>query len=249
MLLGLPRGEVRRVLVGDPARVDRVEVIPSLRVVGRAGADDHVERGLRHVGVRVLVRLVLTENCPSIAETSTTCFAGSPLVALPGGAARARSMSPFSRAVMTNGAVALTSSTSRSSSVGTLSSVSRHELCVRRSTCWRSWSRTPRGKSSSAVLPGAGGGRCRPRLREERRAGHARRPAVSASAAAAPRTRARAHARLGYSPPVPARARGGGRRSRVAGHGLAGVVELEVEARGARRAAGTGAPRSARGAG
>ena len=46
-------GDVRRVLVAHPAGVDAVHVDPVGVVVGRGGARHHVQRGLRHVRVRV----------------------------------------------------------------------------------------------------------------------------------------------------------------------------------------------------
>ena len=50
----LARREVHGVLVAHPPGVDAVHVDPGGVVVGRRGAGHHVERGLGHVGVRVL---------------------------------------------------------------------------------------------------------------------------------------------------------------------------------------------------
>ena len=57
-----------------------------------------------------------------------------------------RTISGFSRPLSTNGATALTSWVSRSSTDDTSARVSRHEFRPRRSTCWRSWSSRPSGK-------------------------------------------------------------------------------------------------------
>ena len=57
-LLGLASRDLGGVLIGDPARVDAVHVDAVSSVVLRRGAGEHVECGLGHVGVRVLVGLV-----------------------------------------------------------------------------------------------------------------------------------------------------------------------------------------------
>ena len=49
----LARGERCGILVGDPAGVDRVHVDAIAVVIGRGCARHHVQRGLRHVRVRV----------------------------------------------------------------------------------------------------------------------------------------------------------------------------------------------------
>ncbi len=54
------------------------------------------------------------------------------------------------RALSTNGATALTSWVSSSSTDDTSSSVNRHEFRSRRSTCCRSWSRRPSGNSPAS---------------------------------------------------------------------------------------------------
>ena len=53
-----------RVLVGDPAGVDAVHVDAVGVVVGRRGARHHVQRGLRHVRVRVPGRLEAAVELP-----------------------------------------------------------------------------------------------------------------------------------------------------------------------------------------
>ena len=53
-----------RILVGDPAGVDAVHVDAVAVVVGRRGARHHVERGLRHVRVRVAGRLEVPVELP-----------------------------------------------------------------------------------------------------------------------------------------------------------------------------------------
>jgi hypothetical protein len=57
VLGGLARGDLGGILVGHPAGVDAVHVDAVVLVVGRRGAGQHVERGLRHVGVRMARRL------------------------------------------------------------------------------------------------------------------------------------------------------------------------------------------------
>ena len=98
-----------RVLVGDPAGVDAVHVDTVAHVVRGGGPRHHVERGLGHVRVRVLVGLEATVELPLHRRDVDDV-----LVAL--GRARA---SGLSRALSTNGATALTSCTSSSSTVGT----------------------------------------------------------------------------------------------------------------------------------
>src|SRR5665213_1157582 len=51
------RGKLRRVFVGDPPGVDAVHVDSVVVIVGRRRARHHVERGLRHVRVRMPRRL------------------------------------------------------------------------------------------------------------------------------------------------------------------------------------------------
>ncbi len=50
---GLARGDLHRILVGDPASVHAVHVDAVAMVIGGRGARHHVERGLGHIGVRV----------------------------------------------------------------------------------------------------------------------------------------------------------------------------------------------------
>ena len=64
VLDGLARGDLGRILVGHPAGVDAVHVDAVVVVVGRRGARHHVERGLRHVGVRMPRRLEVAVELP-----------------------------------------------------------------------------------------------------------------------------------------------------------------------------------------
>src|SRR6476659_888024 len=52
LLDDLARCELRRILVGDPAGVDRIHVDAVVAVIGSGRSRHHVERGLGHVGVR-----------------------------------------------------------------------------------------------------------------------------------------------------------------------------------------------------
>ena len=218
VLRRLALGDVRRILVGHPAGVDAVHVDAVGVVVGRRGARHHVQRGLRHVRVRVPRGL---EAAVELALHRR--HVDDVLVAL-----GVRSISGFSRALSTNGATALTSCISSSSTDDTSASSSRHELRSRRSTCCRSWSRRPSGKSSP--LPAAssgqerhlrelGGRRDAGDARERRRLASARPwPARACRRGAAPRTRRAAAARARASArPTRSRAPACGGRSRAAG--------------------------------
>ena len=158
-----------------------------------------------------------------------------------------RSISGFRRALRMNGATALTSCTSSSSTDGTSASSRRQELRPRRSTCCRSWSSRPSGNRCCCAEQFLGQQRHLRQLRAR-----ASRPAASAMprAPAAWRRRARhrgsrcrSRAGLRTRPAACARARAGRqRRARLAvhhvrvelrrtAHGLAGVVDDEVEPR------------------
>src|ERR1700737_290993 len=58
MLGGLPRGNLLRILVGDPSRIDAVHVNAVGDIVGRRSSSHHVEGGLRHVRMRMANSLV-----------------------------------------------------------------------------------------------------------------------------------------------------------------------------------------------
>src|SRR6202171_2034768 len=61
MLGGFPRGNLLRILVGDPSRIDAVHVDAVGDIVGGRSSGHHVEGGLRHVRMRMpdsLVRAV-----------------------------------------------------------------------------------------------------------------------------------------------------------------------------------------------
>ena len=64
LLGGLARGNLGRILVGDPAGVDAVHVDAAPLVVGRRRARHHVERRLRHVRVRMPGRLEIPVELP-----------------------------------------------------------------------------------------------------------------------------------------------------------------------------------------
>ena len=64
MLGELLLGEVRGILVGHPPRVHAVHVDPGDLVVGRRRPRQHVQRGLRHVRVRVPGRLEAPVELP-----------------------------------------------------------------------------------------------------------------------------------------------------------------------------------------
>ena len=127
-----------------------------------------------------------------------------------------RSISGFSRALSTNGATALTSCTSSSSTDETSASGRRQELRSRRSTCCRSWSSRPRGRDRSAARASAS-------LRRSSRACDS--SAAAPSNVAEQRAHAARAARSARSLARPSC----GRRIRRPAHGLAGVVDDEVE--------------------
>ena len=104
----------------------------ALNMIVRTSAPDYAKDGI-HLNA-VDTGWVTDEDPAHLAARKVEEHAFSPPLDVVDGAARARSMRGVRRAVMTKGAVAFTSSTSRSSIVGTSASASRHVLCVRRST-------------------------------------------------------------------------------------------------------------------
>ena len=117
--LALAVGVDGRVLVGDPARVDGVHVDAVLHVVARRGERHHVERGLGHVGVRVLVGLGAARE-----DALHRRHVDDVLVAR----CASRSISGLRRAQRMNGATAFTSWTSSISAVGTSARAIRQVL-------------------------------------------------------------------------------------------------------------------------
>ena len=147
-----------------------------------------------------------------------------------------RSISGLSRALRRNGAIALTSCTSSSSTVGTSASSRRHELRSRRSTCCRSWSSRPCGEEVAAAPASSSGSSgtcdssaaCEP---DRARASAVARRRRACRSRAGPRTRRAAartcagmRARDAVSPLHHVRV-----ELRRPPHGLAGVVDDEVE--------------------
>ena len=157
-----------------------------------------------------------------------------------------------------NGATAFTSCVSSSSTVETSASSSRHELRSRRSTCWRSWSSSALREESARRRRGPRAGA--PAARAAQDARHPRAPpsgAPSSAAGSSSERRSPSYAPSSRRSTLRHRLRRGGLafehvpvEVRRAAHGLAGVVDDEVEPVAASSRGGCRTPRrSACGAG